>query len=108
MEGRLRATEAALDRLDELLAQDCSQAEAEMIQWLRTQYNERIRRISACCVAMDRGSRDQLIAFRRLQHEMLTAERRTAIRLRNQGEIGDEVLHRIERDLDLEETRLGG
>jgi CPA1 family monovalent cation:H+ antiporter len=56
---------------------------------------------------MDRGSKDQLIAFRQLQHEMVMAERRTAIKLRNQGAINDEVLHRIERDLDLEEARLG-
>jgi CPA1 family monovalent cation:H+ antiporter len=108
MEGRLRAAEAAMDRLDEITAQNNTLVGAEMVQWLRTQYSDRIRRISACCVAMDRGSYDQLAAFRYLQHEVITAERRTAIRLRNQGEIGDEVLHRIERDLDLEETRLGG
>ena len=108
MEGRLRAAEAALDRLDELITQDKTLAETEMVQWLRTQYSERIRRISACCVAMDRGSYEQLAAFRQLQHEMLTAERRTAIKLRNQGIINDEVLHRIERDLDLESTRLSG
>ena len=108
MEGRLRAAEAALDRLDELITQDKTLAEAEMVQWLRTQYSERIRRVSACCVAMDRGSYEQLAAFRQLQHEMLTAERRTAIKLRNQGIINDEVLHRIERDLDLESTRLSG
>ncbi|MDZ4879150.1 MAG: Sodium, potassium, lithium and rubidium/H(+) antiporter [Chroococcidiopsis cubana SAG 39.79] len=107
MEGRLRAAEAALDRLDELLTKDCGQTEAELIQWLRTQYDQRIRSISACCVAIDMGSRERLTAFRRLQHEMLSAERRTAIQLRNQGAINDEVLHRIERDLDLEETRLG-
>lgn len=107
MEGRLRAAEAAMDRLDELTA-NCTPVEAEMIEWLRTQYKDRIRRISACCVAMDRGSYEQLDAFRHLQQEVIAAERRTAIRLRNQGEINDEVLHRIERDLDLEEARLGG
>ena len=107
MEGRLRAAEAAMDRLDELTA-NCTPVEAEMIEWLRTQYKDRIRRISACCVAMDRGSYEQLDAFRHLQQEVIAAERKTAIRLRNQGEINDEVLHRIERDLDLEEARLGG
>lgn len=107
MEGRLRAAEAALDRLDELVTKGGAETEAELIQWLRTQYDERIRSISACCVAIDTGSRDRLTVFRRLQQEMLSAERRTAIQLRNQGIINDEVLHRIERDLDLEETRLG-
>jgi hypothetical protein len=28
------------------------------------------------------------------------------VRLRNQGRITDAVMHRIERDLDLEDTRL--
>lgn len=107
MEGRLRAAEAAVARIEEITSQDDSLAEAEMVQWLQTQYRDRIRRISACCVAMDEGSFDQLAAFQDLQHEVITTERRTAIRLRNQGVINDEVLHRIERDLDLEETRLG-
>lgn len=108
MEGRLRAAEAAMARIEELTAQDSVLAEAEMVQWLRTQYRERIRRISSCCVAMDEGSYEQLAAFRHLQHEVLAVERRTAIRLRNQGVINDEVLQRIEHDLDLESARLGG
>lgn len=108
MEGRLRAAEAAMARIEELAAQDDVPAEAEMVQWLRTQYQDRVRRLSACCVAMDQGSFEQLAAFRYVQNEVIGAERRTAIRLRNQGVINDEVLNRIERDLDLEETRLGG
>ncbi len=107
MEGRLQAAQAAMARIEELAVQDDVPAEAEMIQWLRTQYNDRIRRLSACCVAMDQGSFDQLAAFRYVQNEVIAVERRTAIRLRNQGVINDEVLNRIERDLDLEETRLG-
>jgi hypothetical protein len=30
----------------------------------------------------------------------------TLVRLRDEGKIGDEAMHRIERDLDLEESRL--
>jgi CPA1 family monovalent cation:H+ antiporter len=78
-----------------------------MVAWLQTQYKDRIQRLSACCEALDEGSYGQLAAFRRLQHEVLATERRTTIRLRNQGIINDEVLHRIERELDLEEARLG-
>ena len=33
-------------------------------------------------------------------------QRNALVRLRNEGTISDEALHRIERDLDLEETRL--
>jgi monovalent cation/hydrogen antiporter len=38
--------------------------------------------------------------------ELLRAQCRTLIRLRNEGQISDEVMHRIERELDLEESRL--
>lgn len=45
-------------------------------------------------------------AFRRLRREMLAAERRAFIRFRDQGEIDDEVLRRVLRELDLEEALL--
>ena len=45
-------------------------------------------------------------AYQRLLKELLRAQRQTLMRLRNQGKIGDEAMHRIERDLDLEESRL--
>ena len=107
MEGRLRAAQAAMARIEEITAQNSSLAEAEMVQWLQAQYRDRIRRADACCVAMDQGDYEQLTAFRHLQHEAVTVERRTLIRLRNQGIINDEVLRRIEHELDLEEARLG-
>jgi CPA1 family monovalent cation:H+ antiporter len=37
----------------------------------------------------------------------LRVERQTAIRLRDEGRINDEILRRIERELDLSESRLG-
>ena len=42
----------------------------------------------------------------RLVRELLEAQRREIVLLRNQGEISNEVMHRIERDLDLEDARL--
>jgi CPA1 family monovalent cation:H+ antiporter len=46
-------------------------------------------------------------AFRRIRHETLTAERLALIKLRNDGTISDEVLHRLENELDVEALRLG-
>jgi CPA1 family monovalent cation:H+ antiporter len=40
-----------------------------------------------------------------ISREMLEVERQTAVRLRNEGRINDEVLRRIERELDLSESR---
>ena len=38
--------------------------------------------------------------------EGIAVERATAIRLRDEGRIGDNVLRRIERELDFDESRL--
>jgi hypothetical protein len=39
--------------------------------------------------------------------EAIGAQRAALIDLRDQGRIGNEVMRRVERDLDLEESRLG-
>ena len=44
--------------------------------------------------------------YERLSHLALNQERRTIIQLRNQSVISDEVLRRIQRDIDLAEARL--
>jgi CPA1 family monovalent cation:H+ antiporter len=37
---------------------------------------------------------------------VLEAQRRRVVQLRNQGVISDDVMHRLERELDLEDQRL--
>ena len=46
------------------------------------------------------------MAYQRLLRELLEAQRQAIVRLRNQGRISNDVMHRIERELDLEDTRL--
>jgi CPA1 family monovalent cation:H+ antiporter len=46
-------------------------------------------------------------AYRNLLQDLLGVQRRTILDLRDRGEINDETLRRIQRDLDLEEMRLG-
>jgi CPA1 family monovalent cation:H+ antiporter len=46
------------------------------------------------------------LAFRRLRREMIDAERRVFVGARDSGRIDDEVLNRVQRELDLEETLL--
>jgi len=41
-----------------------------------------------------------------MMHEIYTAQRHALIGLRNDGEISADVMRRVERELDLEETRL--
>ena len=44
--------------------------------------------------------------YQRLRRELLDAERNAVTDLRQQGVIGDDVMRRVVRDLDLEESRL--
>jgi CPA1 family monovalent cation:H+ antiporter len=46
------------------------------------------------------------LAFRRLRRAMIDAEREVFVGARNSGRIDDEVLNRVQRELDLEETLL--
>jgi CPA1 family monovalent cation:H+ antiporter len=74
---------------------------------VRGLYNYRRSRFSARFGDDDEdGIEVRSAAYQRLLRELLRAQRRTLIELRNEGVIGDEAMHRIERDLDLEESRL--
>lgn len=106
MEARLRAAEAAMARLEELIAENSALADAEMVQWLRRKYEERIRQYCDACLDMDTGNGEQLATLKVLQREAVVAERNVVVKLRNQGVINDEVLHRLEHELDLEAVRL--
>jgi hypothetical protein len=74
---------------------------------LRAVYTQRIERASAIELGADAAAARAQAAFRRLRHETLSAERRALIALRDQGAISDEVLHRLEQELDVEAMRIG-
>ena len=103
--ARIRAAEAALERLDELVAE--SWVLDDTAERVRGSYRFRIDRFSAR-VDPDGDGRIEKRSrkYQRLRRELLDAERQAVIELRNTGEIGDEVMRRVERDLDLELSRL--
>jgi Na+/H+ antiporter len=103
--GRLGATDAALARLEELAVADWTRDDT--VQRLRAMYDYRRRRLKARAGKIeDDGYEDRSLAYQRLVRELLQAQRHAILRLRNQGAISNEVMHRIERDLDLEDSRL--
>ena len=51
-------------------------------------------------------ARDLYDRYLALSQELLDTERKTAVRLRDEGRINDEVLRQLEHELDLSETRL--
>jgi monovalent cation/hydrogen antiporter len=103
--GRLRATDAALARLEELATEEWTRDDT--VERMRGLYQFRRRRLKARGGYLDDdGAQDRSLAYQRLVRELLEAQRREIVLLRNQGEISNEVMHRIERDLDLEDARL--
>lgn len=50
--------------------------------------------------------RHRLVETRRLWRAAIAAERRELIQLRGQARVDEELLHRLEREMDLEEMRL--
>jgi CPA1 family monovalent cation:H+ antiporter len=105
LRGRLGATDAALARLEELAAEDWTRDDT--VERMRGLYQFRRRRLKARSGYIeDDGSQDRSLAYQRLVRELLEAQRGAIVRLRDEGTISNEVMHRIERDLDLEDSRL--
>ncbi len=77
----------------------------DTIERVRGMYDYRRRRFSARSDGDD-AYEERTDAYRRLMYELYDAQREALIELRNTLEISDEVRRRIERDLDLEESRL--
>ena len=102
--GRIRIAEAALERLDELVDEDWVREDtAERIRGL---YSYRRDRFASRFEGDPDGVEERSAAYQRLMVELLGAQRLRLITMRDEGSIGDEIMHRIERDLDLEESRL--
>jgi CPA1 family monovalent cation:H+ antiporter len=114
--ARRVAAEAALRRLD-LESEGGADVDPEVVRTLWRQYSARVARWSArdrdVHGAEDPDHREladrdgteaerQARGHRRLSRAIIGAERLALIQLRDSGAIGDEVLRRVQRDLDLE------
>jgi len=104
--GRIEAAQAALARLEELAEVEWTRETT--IERVRGMYEYRQRRFAVRAGDIDdeHGIEDQSAAYQRLMRELYAAQRAVLVQMRNRGEISNEVMHRIERDLDLEEARL--
>src|SRR5262249_40163182 len=103
--ARIKAAEAALARLEELL--DDGAVRPQTAERLRGLLGFRRDRFRARFDEEDDGSmEEQSLAYQRVMRELLDAERAALVSLRNQGVINDVVMHRVQRDLDLEAARL--
>jgi CPA1 family monovalent cation:H+ antiporter len=95
--ARLEAARRGAEALEDLSREPW--VDARDVEWLRAELRDRVRLLEHH--AGEPESR------RRLRAEMLRAERRMLVRLRNEGAISDEVLLQLEHELDLEAVRVG-
>lgn len=101
-EARALMLKAAIDHMEKkrkLDSEDFASVYEEMLKL----YQQRLEGAEQDCSAPDRSA----VLLRRveLMRELASLERQTAIRLRNQGRISDELLRQLEYELDLTETK---
>jgi CPA1 family monovalent cation:H+ antiporter len=104
--GRRAAAEAALARLDELAGAEWTRNDT--VERMRGLYEYRRTRLAARAGEIDDGDgyEHRSLKYQKLVREVVAAQRDEIVRLRNAGEISNEVMHRLERELDLEDERL--
>jgi NhaP-type Na+/H+ or K+/H+ antiporter len=104
--GRRAAVDAALLRLDELAAEEWTYDDT--IERMRGAYRYRSRRLDARAGETDDGDgiEHRSLKYQKAVRSVLEAQRNEIVRLRNAGAISNDVMHRLERELDLEDERL--
>jgi monovalent cation/hydrogen antiporter len=105
-EARRIMVETALHKIKDLRAEDDSHHLAIAYNDAVAKYKRRLSALTGQSYAehgIDAEDQAHVIS---LSLDLLRLERQTAVRLRNEGRINDEVLRNLERELDLTETRL--
>jgi len=103
--ARIYAAEAALARLEDLADEEW--VREDTADRLRRLYDFRRNRFRARFDGDDDGAIEQRSTdYQRLLRELIEAERVAVRALRRDRRISDDVMRRVERDLDLEEARL--
>jgi CPA1 family monovalent cation:H+ antiporter len=103
--ARIRAAEAALARLEELEQEGWIREDTA--ERTRGAYNFRANRFRARYQGVDDGGvEERSQQYQRLRRELLEAERQAVLQLRNEGRITEDVMQRVQRDIDLEDLRL--
>jgi monovalent cation/hydrogen antiporter len=103
--GRIVAAKAAMDELDALADEDWTRDAT--IERLRGFYAYRKRRFAAQAGRIeDTGYEERTFAYQRTLQRVLAAQREALLQMRSNGELSNEMMNVIMRDLDLEESRL--
>jgi CPA1 family monovalent cation:H+ antiporter len=104
-EARRAVIEAALEHIESCRSKDDSDA-AEVYEDLEHHYRHRLAVLSDADPGNDNVGATFYRRFVDMSRELLNVERQTAVRLRKERRISDEVLRELEHELDLNEARL--
>ena len=104
--ARLQTAQAALDRLDDLEQEDWTRDDT--VERMRGLYRYRRERFAARFDDdVDDGAiEDRSTLYGRMVFSIIDAQREALDAMRRAGEISDDVMRTIQRDLDLEERRM--
>jgi monovalent cation/hydrogen antiporter len=104
--GRRAAADAALAAIDRLAAQEWTRDDTA--DRMRRAYEYRRSRLAARAGETDDGDgyEHRSRKYQKMVRQVLEAQRAEIVRLRDTGAISNEVMHRLERELDLEDERL--
>jgi monovalent cation/hydrogen antiporter len=105
LRARLIATKAALAQIDALAEEEWTRDDS--VDRMRRADEYRKRRLAARAGKVeDDGYEDRSLAYQQMVQSVLAAQRDSLVRLRDEREISNEVMNRVIRELDLEESRL--
>lgn len=96
--ARARMARAALDRLEAL--EDRSGVSPDLLAHLRQFYEYDAQAVAS--PGHLRAARKQRTAYIRLRHDLIEAQRRALIQARNAREINEDVMRRLQRELDFQ------
>jgi Na+/H+ antiporter len=104
--ARRAATDAALTAIDGLAAEEWTRDDTA--ERMRALYTYRRGRFAARAgeIGDGDGYEHRARKYQKMVRQVLDAQRAELVRLRNSGAISNEIMHRLERELDLEDERL--
>jgi CPA1 family monovalent cation:H+ antiporter len=107
LRARLVIARAALDRVDELAGEGWPREAT--VERIRNLYRFRQRRFKIRAGKIDdepESVEEGSLLYQRMMHEIYAAQRDALVGLRNSRQISSDVMRRVEREIDLEESRL--
>jgi monovalent cation/hydrogen antiporter len=103
--ARLKAAIAGRARLQELIQGE--QLSQQLVEKLGRYYDTRVRRYAGRYHGkLDDEAEKYFISYEQTEQDLLKAELEAIIKLRNEEIINDEILRKVQRDLDLQLLRL--